>query len=50
MENVGSVALLEISPKDVKEQMTMRLDELGENYENFKTKVVSYTTSKTEQA
>ena len=29
-------ALLEICPKDVKEQMMMRLDEIGENYENLK--------------
>ena len=27
-------------PKDVKEQMTMRLDEIGENYKNLKAKVV----------
>ena len=33
-------ALLEIRPKDVKEQMTMRLDEIGENYENLMAKVV----------
>ena len=40
-------ALLEICPKDVKEQMMMmRLDEIGEN---LKAKVVSYTTNKTEQ-
>ena len=37
-------ALLEICPKDVKEQTVMRLDEIGENYE----KVVSCTTNKTE--
>ena len=43
-------ALLEICPKDVKEQMMMRLDEIGENYEILKAKV-SYTTNnnKTEQ-
>ena len=41
--------LLESYPKDVKEQMMMRLDEMGENYENLKAKVVSYTTNKTEQ-
>ena len=28
-------ALLEICPKDVKEQMLLRLDEVGENYENL---------------
>ena len=42
--------LLEIRPKDVKEQMLMRLDEIGENYENVKAKVVSDTTNKAEQA
>ena len=43
-------ALLEICPKDVKEQRVMRLDEIGENHENhenLKAKVVSYTTNKT---
>ena len=43
-------ALLEICPKDVKEQMLMRLDEIGENYENLKARVISYTTNKAEQA
>ena len=43
-------APLAISPKDVKEQMMMRLDEIGENFENLKATVVSYTTNKTEQA
>ena len=43
-------ALLEICTKDVKEQMLMRLDEIGENCENLKAKVVSYTTNKAEQA
>ena len=43
-------ALLEICPKDVKEQMLMRLDEIGENYENLKAKVVSYTSNKAEQS
>ena len=28
----------------------MRLNEIGENYENHKAKLVSYTTNKTEQA
>ena len=27
-------ALLDICPKDVKEQMLLRLDEVGENYDN----------------
>ena len=43
-------AVFEICPKDVKEQMMMRLDEIGENCENLKARVVSYTTNKTEQA
>ena len=40
---------LKICPKDVKEQMMMSLDEVGENYENLKVKVVLYTTNKTKQ-
>ena len=43
-------ALLEICPKDVKEQMLLRLDEVGENYENLKVKVISYTSNKAEQS
>ena len=46
------LALLEICPKDVKEKkekMVMRLDEIGENNENLKAKVVYYTTNKAEQ-
>ena len=43
-------ALLEICPKDVKEQMSLRLHEVGENYENLNVKVISYTTNKAEQA
>ena len=46
MENVSSVEHL---PKIVKEQMMMRLYEIGENYENLKTKVVAHTTNKTKQ-
>ena len=30
--------------------MLVRLDEIGENYENLKAKVISYTTNKAEQA
>ena len=38
-------------PQDVKEQMKMmRLDEIGENYENLMAKAVSHTTHKTEEA
>ena len=43
-------ALLEICPKNVKEQMLMRLDEIGEKYENIKAEVVSHATNKTEDA
>ena len=32
--------------RDVKEQMLLRLDEVGENYENLKVKVISYTSNK----
>ena len=32
-------AILEMCPKDVKEQVMMRLDEIGENYENLRAKV-----------
>ena len=42
-------ALLEICPRDVKEQMLMRLDEIGENCLNLKAKVIIYTTNKAEQ-
>ena len=44
------LALLDMCPKDVKEQMTMKVGGIGENHENFKAKVVSYTTNKSEQA
>ena len=44
------LALLRICLKDVKEQMMMRLVEIGENDENIKAKMVSYTTKKIEQA
>ena len=42
--------LLDTRPKDVKEHMITRFDEIGENYENLTAKVLSYTTSETEQA
>ena len=42
--------LLEICPKYVKEQMLLRLDEVGESYENLKVKVISYTPNKAEQS
>ena len=43
-------ALLEICPKDVKKQMLLRLDEVGENHENLKAKVISYTSNMPEQS
>ena len=43
-------ALLEICPQDMKEQMLLRLDEVGENYENLKVKVTSYTSNKAEES
>ena len=45
VENVG-VAV----QKDVKNPVLMRLDEIGENYENLKTKVISYLSNKAEQS
>ena len=44
------LALLEICPKDVRKQMMLRLDEIGETDENSKRKMASCTTNKTEQA
>ena len=46
MKNVSSDEYLS---KKVKEQMMIRLYEIDENYENLKTKMVSYTTNKTMQ-
>ena len=34
----------------MKEQILLRLDEVGENYENLKVKVTSYTSNKVEQS
>jgi len=42
-------ALLEICPKELKDQMLIRLDEIGENYEALKAKVICYATNKVEQ-
>ena len=36
-------------PKDVKEQMMIRLDGIGKNYESLKAKAVSHTFYKAEQ-
>ena len=42
-------ALLEICPKEVREQMLLKMDDIGENYEQMKNKIMSYTTNKIEQ-
>ena len=39
-------ALAERAPADAKEHMVTRLDEIGENDENLKAKLVSYTTNR----
>ena len=43
-------ALLNMCPEDLKDQMLMRLDEIGENHETLKTKVTSYSSNKEEQS
>ena len=43
-------AFVEMCPKNVNGQMMMRLDEIGENYENLKANVVPCMTNRTEQA
>ena len=43
------LALMEICPKEVKEQMLMRLGEIGEDYVHLKMKVVSYCVIKAAQ-
>ena len=42
-------AFLDLCPEEVEEQMMMRLDEIGENYENLKAKVMFYTFNKARQ-
>ena len=42
-------ALLEMCPREVKDQMLLKLDDIGENYEQLKNKVISYTTNRVEQ-
>ena len=42
-------ALLEICPDDAKEHVMVRPDETGENCDNVKSTVVSYSINKTEQ-
>ena len=41
-------ALLEICPKDVREQMHMRLDEVGESYDRLKEKILGWTANRVE--
>ena len=43
-------AFLEICPKELKEQMLMRSGEIGENYEAWKNKLMSYATNRVEQS
>ena len=39
-------ALSETCPKQAREQMLQRLDEVGENYQTLKVKVISLLTQK----
>ena len=41
-------AFLELCPKEVKDQMFQRMDEIGQNYEVLREKVLSYTANKVE--
>jgi hypothetical protein len=41
-------ALLEICPKELKEAMLMKLDEVGESYGALKEKIINYAINKTE--
>ena len=42
-------AFLELCPKEVKEQVYLRIDEIGEDYELLKAKVVGWISNKVEQ-
>ena len=42
-------ALLEICPKNIQEQMMLRMDEIDEDYEKLKAKILGYVTNKVEQ-
>ena len=42
-------ALMEIAPKNIQDQLLMRMDEIGENYEALREKLIQYATNKMEQ-
>ncbi len=42
-------ALMEIVPKNIQDQLLMRMDEIGENYEALREKLIQYATNKMEQ-
>ena len=42
-------ALMEIVPKNIQDQLLMRMDEIGENYEALREKLIQYATNKVEQ-
>ena len=42
-------ALLEICPKPIQDQMMLRMDEIGEDYERLKAKILGYVINKVEQ-
>ena len=42
-------AFLEMCPNEVKEQVYLRVDEIGEDYETLKAKVVGWIANKVEQ-
>ena len=42
-------AFLEMCPKEIKEQVYLRIDEIGEDYEVLKAKVIGWVSNKVEQ-
>ena len=42
-------AFLELCPKDVREQVYLRIDEIGDNFEVLKQKVIAWITNQVEQ-
>ena len=42
-------ALLEICPRTIQDQMMLRMDEIGEDYEKLKSKILGYVSNKVEQ-
>jgi hypothetical protein len=42
-------ALLEVCPKEVKDQMMLRIDEVDEDYEKLKARILSYVNNRVEQ-